>query len=143
MNTRQLAKIAKRIGFWALIVLIMVYAVFPFYYAVVTSLKPSSDLFRVELWPSNWNFDNYISIFSQTSFLRAIFNSIVVAFSVVLLPCYSAFASYVSEANRSYSIDAQSRSRLWPDPNRYYVGANLKTHISKFKATLNPLFRIR
>ena len=59
MNTRQLAKIAKRIGFWALIVLIMVYAIFPCYYAVVTSLKPSSDLFRVELWPSNWNFDNY------------------------------------------------------------------------------------
>ena len=71
MNTSQLTKIAKRIGFWALIVLIMVYAVFPFYYAVVTSLKPSSDLFRVELWPSNWNFDNYISIFSQTSFLKA------------------------------------------------------------------------
>ncbi len=46
MTTRQLAKIAKRVGFWALIALIMVYAVFPFYYAVITSLKPSSDLFR-------------------------------------------------------------------------------------------------
>ncbi len=85
MTTRQLAKIAKRVGFWALIALIMVYAVFPFYYAVITSIKPSSDLFRVELWPSDWNMNNYVQIFSQTSFLRAIFNSIIIAFSVVFI----------------------------------------------------------
>lgn len=85
MNQRQLAKIAKRVGFWALIALIMVYAVFPFYYAVITSLKPSSELFQVELWPSNWNLDNYAQIFSQSSFIRAIFNSVVVAFSVVFI----------------------------------------------------------
>mgnify|MGYP003341214543 CR=1 FL=1 len=85
MTTRQLAKIAKRVGYWALIALIMVYAVFPFYYAVITSIKPSSDLFRVELWPSDWNMNNYVQIFSQTSFLRAIFNSIIIAFSVVFI----------------------------------------------------------
>ncbi len=38
MNSRQFAKIAKRVGFWALIAVIMVYAVFPFYYAVITSV---------------------------------------------------------------------------------------------------------
>ena len=85
MNSRQFAKIAKRVGFWALIAVIMVYAVFPFYYAVITSVKPSSDLFRVELWPSTWNLDNYAQIFSQSSFVRAIFNSIIVAFSVVFI----------------------------------------------------------
>ncbi|MFN2410679.1 MAG: carbohydrate ABC transporter permease [Halomonas sp.] len=85
MTARQLSKIAKRVGFWALIVLIMVYAVFPFYYAVITSFKPSSELFRVELWPSSWHLDNYIQILTEASFLRAILNSIVVAISVVFI----------------------------------------------------------
>jgi len=30
-------------GFWALVVIIVVYAVFPFYYAILSSLKAGSD----------------------------------------------------------------------------------------------------
>lgn len=85
MTTRHLGKIAKRIGFWTLIALIMVYAVFPFYYAVITSFKPSSELFRIELWPSTWHLGNYAQILTEASFLRAIFNSIVVSISVVFI----------------------------------------------------------
>ena len=85
MTTRQLGKIAKRVGFWALVALIMVYAVFPFYYAVITSFKPSSDLFRIELWPSTWDVSNYAQILTEASFLRAILNSIVVSISVVFI----------------------------------------------------------
>ncbi|SNY95698.1 carbohydrate ABC transporter permease [Halomonas sp. hl-4] len=85
MTTRQLGKIAKRVGFWALVALIMVYAVFPFYYAVITSFKPSSDLFRIELWPSTWDVSNYVQILTEASFLRAILNSIVVSISVVFI----------------------------------------------------------
>ncbi|QEM84143.1 carbohydrate ABC transporter permease [Halomonas binhaiensis] len=85
MNTRALFKIAKRLGFYALTAVVLVYAIFPFYYAVITSLKPSSDLFRMELWPSAPDLANYATIFSESSFVRAIGNSVLVAISVVFI----------------------------------------------------------
>ena len=42
MNLRLLKKALLRLGFWAAIGILLLYAVFPFYYAVLTSLKPSS-----------------------------------------------------------------------------------------------------
>ncbi|MCW4149638.1 carbohydrate ABC transporter permease [Halomonas sp. 18H] len=85
MNQYQLMKLLKRVGLYALIAVVLVYAVFPFYYAVITSLKPSSDLFQVDFWLSSVNFNNYVQILSQGSFLRAIMNSIIVALSVVFI----------------------------------------------------------
>lgn len=85
MNQYQLIKLAKRVGFYALIAVVMVYAIFPFYYAVITSLKPSSELFRVDFWLSTVDFGNYVQIFSQKSFVRAILNSIIVSLSVVFI----------------------------------------------------------
>ncbi|MCL7940294.1 carbohydrate ABC transporter permease [Halomonas sp. ATCH28] len=85
MNQYQLTKLAKRVGFYALIAVVMVYAIFPFYYAVITSLKPSSELFRVDFWLSTVDFGNYVHIFTQKSFVRAIINSIVISLSVVFI----------------------------------------------------------
>ncbi|PXY00004.1 carbohydrate ABC transporter permease [Halomonas sp. LBP4] len=85
MNQYQLIKLAKRVGLYALIAVVMVYAIFPFYYAVITSLKPSSELFRVDFWLSSLDFGNYVQIFTQKSFVRAIFNSIIVSLSVVFI----------------------------------------------------------
>lgn len=85
MNRYQLTKLAKQLGKWALIAVIMAYAIFPFYYAVITSLKPSSELFRVDYWLSSVDLGNYAQIFSQDSFVQAIFNSILVAVSVVAI----------------------------------------------------------
>ena len=85
MNQYQLIKLAKRVGFYALIAVVMVYAIFPFYYAVITSLKPSSELFTVSYWLDSVDFSNYVAIFSEGSFVRAIFNSILVSISVVAI----------------------------------------------------------
>ncbi|RAR63072.1 MULTISPECIES: carbohydrate ABC transporter permease [Halomonadaceae] len=85
MNRYQQIKLAKQVGKWALIAVIMVYAIFPFYYAVITSLKPSSELFQVDYWLSSVDFGNYAEIFSQDSFIQAIGNSILVAISVVFI----------------------------------------------------------
>ncbi len=85
MNQYQLTRLAKLVGKWALIAIIIVYAVFPFYYAVITSLKPSSELFEINYWLTSLDFSNYAQIFSQKSFLQAIGNSILVALSVVAI----------------------------------------------------------
>ncbi|WP_431025591.1 carbohydrate ABC transporter permease [Halomonas sp. H5] len=85
MTLRQLNKLATRLGFWVLVAVVLIYAVFPFYYAVITSLKPSSELFTVSYWLDSLDFSNYVAIFSQSSFVRAIFNSILISISVVFI----------------------------------------------------------
>ncbi|MDA5562393.1 carbohydrate ABC transporter permease [Cobetia sp. MMG027] len=85
MNRYQMTRLAKLVGKWALIAIIIVYAVFPFYYAVITSLKPSSELFEVNYWLTSLDFSNYAQIFAQKSFLQAIGNSILIALSVVFI----------------------------------------------------------
>lgn len=85
MSSRQASKLMIRVGFWLLVACVVVISVFPFYYAVITSFKPSSDLFRVELWPSRASLANYVQIFTQRSFVQAIFNSLLIATSVVAI----------------------------------------------------------
>jgi trehalose/maltose transport system permease protein len=70
---------AGRILFVVLIGAIIVYAVFPFYWAIVSSLKSGSALFEVEFWPSQPTLDNYTALFREQPFARNIVNSLIVA----------------------------------------------------------------
>ncbi|HUL66818.1 MAG TPA: carbohydrate ABC transporter permease, partial [Burkholderiaceae bacterium] len=72
-------------GLYLLVAVIIFYAVFPFYYAIVSSLKPPSRLFVVEYLPSVWSWDNYVSVFREQPFAKNIFNSLLVSVSVVSL----------------------------------------------------------
>jgi trehalose/maltose transport system permease protein len=74
----------SRIGFVALLCAIGLFAVFPFYYAIVSSLKPPADLFRVSYWPQ-FDLTNYRAVFTEQPFARNIFNSVFVAVVVVVL----------------------------------------------------------
>ncbi|WP_110602601.1 carbohydrate ABC transporter permease [Salinicola lusitanus] len=85
MTLRRLKSIALTIGFWLLVGVLVLYAIFPFYYAIVTSLKPSSQLFEVSYWVDSLDFSNYVTVLSQPTFLAAIRNSVIVALSVVLI----------------------------------------------------------
>ncbi|MBH8579447.1 carbohydrate ABC transporter permease [Bisbaumannia pacifica] len=85
MTSRRLTKLVARLGFWVLVAVVLLYAVFPFYYAVITSLKPSGELFTVSYWVDSLDVSNYVAIFSQSSFVRAIFNSLLVSISVVFI----------------------------------------------------------
>lgn len=76
-----------RVGFWILIVLILLYTLFPFYWAIVSSLKPSSELFDtpVAYWPKSPTLQNYRDAFSNPIFPLALRNSVIVTFTTVLL----------------------------------------------------------
>ncbi|MEM6971737.1 MAG: carbohydrate ABC transporter permease [Pseudomonadota bacterium] len=69
-------------GFAALITVIVVAAVFPFYYAIASSFRTGSDLFEPSLALA---FDpaNYRSVFAEQPFGRNILNSVIVATAVV------------------------------------------------------------
>ena len=72
-------------GLYLLVAVIIFYAVFPFYYAIVSSLKPPSRLFVVEYLPAVFTWDNYVSVFREQPFAKNIFNSLIVSISVVSL----------------------------------------------------------
>jgi trehalose/maltose transport system permease protein len=75
----------RDLGFWLLVAGIAVFALFPFYYAVLTSLRSGTDLFRVAYLPDALDLSNYITLFERQSFGRNILNSVLVAGSVVAL----------------------------------------------------------
>jgi trehalose/maltose transport system permease protein len=79
MSGLALRRSLGRIGFYLLVAGIIFYAVFPFYWAIVSSLKTGSSLFQVEFWPSHPTLQNYISLFREQPFGRNILNSLIVA----------------------------------------------------------------
>ena len=88
--TIDLWKITKTVLFYALVVFIVVVSVFPFYYAILTSLKSGTDIFRITYWPISFSFDNYAAVFSQGSFPRNLLNSIFVASVTVIMALFLA-----------------------------------------------------
>jgi trehalose/maltose transport system permease protein len=82
------ASLPARIGFWLLIAAIVVFAIFPFYYAILSSFRSGSALFSTAIWPDSIDLQNYVSVFRDQPFERNIFNSVIVAVSVVGLSLF-------------------------------------------------------
>ena len=70
--------------------LVVALSVFPFIYAISTSLKSGAALFEPRLWPSSVTMGNYISLFTlaEQPFGRHIVNSIMVSVLVVVLSLF-------------------------------------------------------
>jgi len=90
---RKLKRLLGRLAFYALLVVIVFYTVFPFYWAIVSSLKSGSELFKVEFWPPQPAWDNYLAVFREQPFGRNILNSVFVAVSTVALSLTLAVAA--------------------------------------------------
>jgi trehalose/maltose transport system permease protein len=91
--TMDLWKITKTVLFYALVVVIVVTAVFPFYYSILTSFKSGTDLFRVTYWPTSFSLDNYRDVLNSGSFPRNLLNSVFVATTTVLLALFLAITA--------------------------------------------------
>ena len=92
MNAR---KLIGNIGFYALVTVIVIFAVFPFYYAIVTSFATGTALFEVNYWPKSFDFTNYESVLGGRAFVRSILNSVFIATTTVVFALFLAVtASY-------------------------------------------------
>jgi trehalose/maltose transport system permease protein len=80
--------LVRRGVFYLLVAIVVIYAVFPFYYAILSSMKSGSELFRVDYFPFKWNLGNYTAVFRDQPFATNIWNSLVVSFSVVVLSLF-------------------------------------------------------
>ncbi len=79
----MIARSIRGAAFYALVALIVILAVFPFYYAILTSFKSGTALFEVDYWPKAISLANYVFVLTTGSFLRNIGNSLLVATAVV------------------------------------------------------------
>jgi trehalose/maltose transport system permease protein len=94
----------KRIGFWILYALIVIWMLFPFYWAINSSLKTEAQL---QMTPATFvprdpatntisaTLQNYGAVFRNESFVRGLVNSAIVAISTTVLALMvGAFAAF-------------------------------------------------
>lgn len=76
-----------RVLFYAVLALYLIWVLFPFYWMVVTSLRPDSEMYTkdVTLWPQTVTFDHYRTEIKRYQFLDRLRNSIVVAGTTTFL----------------------------------------------------------
>ncbi len=98
----------ERILTWIAIIAISVFSLFPFYWAVISSLKTPSGLFKIEYWPHSFEWQNYIGIFTEQPFGQNILNSIIVAGSTVILCLFVAVLAAYSLSR----VEFKGRSAL-------------------------------
>jgi trehalose/maltose transport system permease protein len=77
--------IVLRVLFYLLVLVILVFNLFPFLYALVSSFRPSNDLFSSDLWPKALALDHYQAVFKDVRFVGSLINSVIVAGSTVLI----------------------------------------------------------
>jgi trehalose/maltose transport system permease protein len=90
-------RLVRRLPFLLLILLIFVFAVFPFYWALRSAFTPDGDLFStpIEYFPSHPTLTNFREVLSSGDFQRALLNSTIVAGSVTLISlAFGALAGY-------------------------------------------------
>ena len=81
--------------FYFAVLLIVLIAVFPFYYAVITSLKTGTAIFEVTYWPKDVSFANYAVVLTGRTFIRSLLNSVFIATTTVAFALFLAVtASY-------------------------------------------------
>lgn len=74
----------RRAAFALLVAAILAFTVFPFLWALISSLKPSEELFAtpVRFWPERPTLEHYRRVLADGDFLQAVLNSVIVALSV-------------------------------------------------------------
>lgn len=75
---------AKLVLFWCAVALVLLYTLFPYYWAIVSSTKQGSALFDGAMVPA-MDFRHYQALFANPVFMGSILNSVFVAASTTLI----------------------------------------------------------
>ena len=85
-------------GVWATVGIgfIVIYCLAPFYWMIVSSLRPDQEIFENSWWPRHPSLENYEAVFSaKNSFGQGLVNSLVVSVTVTIVAlAVATFASY-------------------------------------------------
>lgn len=111
MYENQYIKIARQVGFWLLLLAILLFTLFPFYWAVAGSFKSEAEIKSppATYFPEEFVVNNYWGtavdpimnatvdrgVFKNTGFLRGLFNSALVSgITVIISLVVGSFAAY-------------------------------------------------
>lgn len=74
-------------AFWVVVAVVLFYVLFPFYWAIKTSLTGSGELSKEALlwWPTQASLKNFTDVLTNGGFLRNLLNSVVVATGTVII----------------------------------------------------------
>lgn len=95
--SKRARKAVGQIFFWLLIIVIFIYLIFPFYWAIVSALKTERELIQMPAtyFPRNPTLDNFVSVLQNDAFMRGLRNSLIVAGITTLLSLLiGSFAGY-------------------------------------------------
>ncbi len=96
MNKKQLTNIAQKILIYALVFVVAFYALFPFYWAFMTSFKNESEMFQSATYlPQEPTLQNYEYVFRDPLFVKSLRNSALVSGATSILALViGSFAAY-------------------------------------------------
>ncbi len=77
--------VVLRVLFYLLVVAIIVFNLFPFVWALLSSFRPSSELFSTKLLPTQLTLAHFQAVFKDARFVAGLINSIIVAGCTVLI----------------------------------------------------------
>ncbi|MFZ3388290.1 carbohydrate ABC transporter permease [Buttiauxella gaviniae] len=78
-TTRRQRNFAHKLVIYAGATFAVLFCVFPFYYAIITSLRTGQELFLPAYLPSGWHWQNYVTALVDNGIARSLLNSVLVA----------------------------------------------------------------
>lgn len=80
-------RVARKLGYYVLCIGIAVVMFLPFYWSVLTSIKPDSDIFSMPIkwFPTDITFEHYVKAFTTVPFGLFFSNSLILAASGVIM----------------------------------------------------------
>lgn len=88
--TPKARRFLLKTAFYVLVIFIIIYTVFPFYWAVNSSLKAGTALFSADFLPPAPAWSNYVSVFEGQPFAINILNSVYVSAVTVIVSLFLA-----------------------------------------------------
>jgi trehalose/maltose transport system permease protein len=85
MKDKESKGVVLKVLFWVMVVIILVFNLFPFLYALVSSFRPSQELFSTQIVPRSLTLDHYLAVFKDPRFVMSLVNSIIIAGVTVLI----------------------------------------------------------
>lgn len=120
-----------RVRFLIGIIFVIAFCIAPFYWMIVSSMKPTAEIFDNRLWPLNPTIINYKAVFgAENTFARALLNSFVIASLVTAV-------SLVIGVLASYAL-ARLKFRGKSLALAFFLAASMFPGV----AILTPLFQI-
>jgi trehalose/maltose transport system permease protein len=91
----MIPQFVKTSAFYALVLVIVIVSIFPFYYAILTSFESGTAIFEVNYLPRSFDLSNYTAVMNGRSFVRSVLNSVFIASTTVVFALFLAVtASY-------------------------------------------------